>query len=397
MSEKYFTKTLGEVTSLINRGISPKYLTAGGVRVLNQKCIRDHQVNYELARRHDAVNKPVAEDRFIRVGDVLVNSTGTGTLGRVAQVKSEPSEPTTVDSHITIIRPLREIFLFEYFGYLMINLEDGFKSAGEGASGQTELGRRMISEGFSVTYPSDKNRQKCIVDKLSIAFGKIRSLYRTCLDESILAKNIYANEVNVAFNSITNKLVKLGSVSKINYGYTAKSSTSFNGPKYLRITDIQDGDVDWSNVPSCGISEEDLEKYRLVEGDIVFARTGATTGKSYLIKSAPTSVFASYLIKVAVDKDKFLPEFVYQYFRSSEYWDLINGGISGAAQGGFNASKLASLTIPLVDKDIQKGVIEKLEAVDFHTGRLSEIYNQKAKKYQELKESLLHEAFSGNL
>ena len=397
MSSTHFIKTLGEVTSLINRGISPKYLTTGGVRVLNQKCIRDHQINYELARRHDAEKKPVSEDKFIRLGDVLVNSTGTGTLGRVAQVKSEPLEPTTVDSHITIIRPLTDLFLLEYFGFLMISIEEGFKSAGEGASGQTELGRRTISEGFRVRYPSDKTEQKNIVNKLSIAFEKISALYRTCLQESTLAKNIYANEVNAVFNSISSSLVNLGSVSKINYGYTAKSSASFSGPKYLRITDIQNGDVSWDEVPSCEISEDDLDKFRLVEGDIVFARTGATTGKSYLIKNAPTSVFASYLIKVAVDKDKFLPEFVYQYFRSSEYWSLISDGISGAAQGGFNASKLANLTIPLASKEVQKSVIKKLEAVDLHTGILSDIYYQKAQKYKELKESLLHETFSGNL
>lgn len=397
MSEKYFTKNLSEITSLINRGISPKYIVAGGVRVLNQKCIRDHQINFDLARRHDVEKKSVAQDRFIRLGDVLVNSTGTGTLGRVAQVKSEPSEPTTVDSHITIIRPLKELFALEYFGYLMISIEDGFKSAGEGASGQTELSRRSISEGFSVKYLSNKSEQEIIAAKLSAAFEKTRHLQITCLEEANLAKNIYASEVNAIFNGISDKVVKLGSVSKINYGYTAKSSASINGPKYLRITDIQNGEVLWDEVPGCEISEEDLAKFRLIDGDIVFARTGATTGKSYLIKNAPLSVFASYLIKVAIDQDKFLPEFVYQYFRSSEYWSLIYGGISGAAQGGFNASKLSNLTIPLVTKDIQKEVIDKLEAIDAHTSKLSEIYIQKAEKYAELKESLLNEAFSVNL
>jgi type I restriction enzyme S subunit len=397
MSEKYFTKTLGEVTSFINRGISPKYLTTGGIRVLNQKCIRNHQINYELARRHDVDKKSVAEDKCIRLGDVLVNSTGTGTLGRVAQVISEPSEPTTVDSHITIIMPLKGLFALEYFGYLMISIENGFKSAGEGASGQTELSRRIISEGFSVTYPIDKTEQETIIGKLRTAFEKIEHLHSTCLKESILAKNIYASEVNAIFNSISEKFIKLGSVSKINYGYTAKSSLSLNGPKYLRITDIQDGEVLWNEVPNCEISDDELVKFRLIDGDIVFARTGATTGKSYLIKNAPLSVFASYLIKVAVNQDKFLPEFVYQYFRSSEYWSLISGGISGAAQGGFNASKLSNLTIPLATKDVQKSVINKLEAVDIHTSKLSDIYIQKAKRYTELKESLLNEAFSSNL
>ena len=105
MKAGWVTEKLGEVCSFLNRGISPKYLDEGGVCVLNQKCIRDHSVNFELSRRHSIAAKAVAKERFVQLGDVLVNSTGTGTLGRVAQLRTEPSEPTTVDSHITIVRP----------------------------------------------------------------------------------------------------------------------------------------------------------------------------------------------------------------------------------------------------------------------------------------------------
>ena len=72
------TKKLGEVCSFLNRGISPKYLDVGGVCVLNQKCIRDHAVNYEPSRRHDGEVKVISTERFVQLGDVLVNSTGTG-------------------------------------------------------------------------------------------------------------------------------------------------------------------------------------------------------------------------------------------------------------------------------------------------------------------------------
>ncbi|MDC8447268.1 MAG: hypothetical protein LV473_02810 [Nitrospira sp.] len=110
---------LGEVCDFLNRGISPKYLDDGGVCVLNQKCVRDHTVNYELSRRHDAKAKVVSKERFVRVGDVLVNSTGTGTLGRVAQVREEPDELTTVDSHVTIVRPKPGMFHLDFFGYML--------------------------------------------------------------------------------------------------------------------------------------------------------------------------------------------------------------------------------------------------------------------------------------
>ena len=100
--------------------------------------------------------------------------------------------------------------------------------------------------------------------------------------------------------------VKLGEIANINYGYTEKASFSEIGPKFLRITDIQENEVNWDTVPYCIISEIDFQKYHLKSGDIVFARTGATTGKSYLLNNPPKSVFASYLIKVHINSNNML-------------------------------------------------------------------------------------------
>jgi type I restriction enzyme S subunit len=73
-------------------------------------------------------------------------------------------------------------------------------------------------------------------------------------------------------------LVSVGDIAALDYGYTAKAAFEVEGPRFLRITDIQNDSVDWSSVPSCEISGEDFHKHQLKTGDIVFARTGATTG-----------------------------------------------------------------------------------------------------------------------
>ena len=86
--------------------------------------------------------------------------------------------------------------------------------------------------------------------------------------------------------------------NKIHYGYTAKSSIQKSGTKYLRITDIQNNSVIWEKVPYCEIPEEKSDQFILKPNDLVFARTGATVGKSLLLKNPPKSVFASYLIRV---------------------------------------------------------------------------------------------------
>jgi type I restriction enzyme, S subunit len=154
---------------------------------------------------------------------------------------------------------------------------------------------------------------------------------------------------------------ELGDVSAINYGYTESASTEPVGPRFLRITDIQDDHVNWESVPYCRIERADLPKYRLASGDIVFARTGATTGKSFLVGEPPEAVFASYLIRLRLLDKRLLPEFVSLFFQSEDYWKSIKDGSTGSAQGGFNATKLAALSIPIPPLREQQRIIGILD------------------------------------
>lgn len=167
------TEPLNAVCQLINRGVSPAYVESGGVAVLNQKCVRDHAVNFDLGRRHNSAEKKVSVDKFLRAGDVLVNSTGTGTLGRVAQLRNSPIEPTTVDSHVTVVRPKDGLFYPEFFGYALIAIEEQIQEGGEGCGGQTELARSKLANDFRVSFPDDISTQQRIVTLLDEAFDGI--------------------------------------------------------------------------------------------------------------------------------------------------------------------------------------------------------------------------------
>jgi type I restriction enzyme S subunit len=191
---------------------------------------------------------------------------------------------------------------------------------------------------------------------------------------------------------------RLGDLSRINYGYTESASAEKVGPHFLRITDIQDNGVDWDTVPYCPIDASDLPKYKLADGDIVFARTGATTGKSYLVRNPPESVFASYLIRVQLSDKELLPQFVNLFFQTHSYWDTIRAGLSGSAQGGFNATKLSELVIPFPKSSKeQMSVVSKLDKLTTETQRLARLYEQKLAALEALKKSLLHQAFTGAL
>jgi type I restriction enzyme, S subunit len=160
-------------------------------------------------------------------------------------------------------------------------------------------------------------------------------------------------------------LVNLGSIAeKIDYGLTASANFELDEPKFLRITDLQDGSVDWLSVPSCKCSEKEVDQYRLEDGDIVFARTGATTGKSYLLRNlAAQAVFASYLIRLR-PKKSVDSSYLAHFFQSPNYWSQIQIMANGAAQPGVNASKLKELSVPLPPLEEQKRIAAILDKAD---------------------------------
>jgi type I restriction enzyme S subunit len=155
--------------------------------------------------------------------------------------------------------------------------------------------------------------------------------------------------------------IKLTSLSEISYGYTESAISEPIGPRFLRITDIQDNRVNWDAVPFCKIDNAVLPRFRLATGDIVFARTGATTGKSFLVEDPPEAVFASYLIRLRLLGDYLLPQFVLMYFQTADYWRFIAEGSSGSTQGGFNATKLGSLMIPVPPLPEQQRIVALLD------------------------------------
>lgn len=153
---------------------------------------------------------------------------------------------------------------------------------------------------------------------------------------------------------------------KPQYGYTESATHLPVGPKFLRITDIQDGKVDWSKVPYCEC--DDVEKYRLKSGDIVFARTGATTGKSFLIVDPPLAIFASYLIRLRV-RPSILPEYLYYYFQSPAYWDDVSMGIEDGNRPTMNGSKLSKLQVLYPEsKDEQHRLVVRIEELTRRVG-----------------------------
>lgn len=150
----------------------------------------------------------------------------------------------------------------------------------------------------------------------------------------------------------------------IDYGFTQSSTNTPIGPKFLRITDIVSGSIDWGDVPYCEIPEQDIKKYELHDGDIVIARTGATTGYSAYIKKPPKAVFASYLVRYKIKED-YCSKYVSYYLKSKEYWEFIKGVLGDkSAQPNASASTISHVQIKLPPLPVQQKIASILGALD---------------------------------
>jgi len=177
-----------------------------------------------------------------------------------------------------------------------------------------------------------------------------------------------------------------------------KASVLDRGPRYLRITDIQNDCVEWSSVPRVSMPAEEYGRYRLQPGDIVFARSGATVGKSFLIREDPgKAVFASYLIRVRCRASSLDPEYAALFFRSSDYWQQISDGATGTGQPNFNGTKLGALRIPIRPLEEQREITAKLETLLARSKNAREKLARIPRLVERYKQAILAKAFRGDL
>ena len=167
MTSEWKTSPLRNLVGFISKGIAPSYADEESettVRVLNQKCNRNFRINYSESRLHDLARKKVPVERFVREDDILINSTGAGTAGRIAQIGNLPCD-TIVDGHMIIIRANDKV-LQKYLGYAMKAHQWEVLQLDEGSTGQTELNRERLLDEIMISYPTSFTLQEMVVKTL---------------------------------------------------------------------------------------------------------------------------------------------------------------------------------------------------------------------------------------
>ena len=157
------------------------------------------------------------------------------------------------------------------------------------------------------------------------------------------------------------KWVRWGELSNsIQYGVNA-GAKNYGKIKLVRISDIKDNKILWETVPYCDIKESTLPQYLLNENDILFARTGGTVGKSYLVKEVPEeAIYAGYLIRTRYSSLLY-PEYLKYFMESHLYWEQLRNGTIATAQPNCNGKTLSKMILPLPPLTEQKRIVARLE------------------------------------
>lgn len=349
---------------------------------------------------------PSRAKKHVQLNDVIFATTRPN-LKNIALVRDEYSSPVA-STGFCVLRANEKVlpaylFYFVTTDFVQVQIEPYVGGASYPAITDGNLKKAPIP------VPSIEE-QKRIVEKLDALLTRIDIAIEHLQESVTLADALFSSVLLSVFNP-SNSKVELGGCyvlpegwgwktvknisENIQYGYTAKAADKGNA-QFLRITDIQDNNIDWSGVPFVELSEKEIEKYKLNENDLVFARSGATAGKSILVKSPPEkAIFASYLIRIVPNEKIIQPEYLELFFRSPAYWDIVRANAAGAAQPNINGTKLGEFQIPIPRLEIQKRIVGEMESISVRVTDLKKLLIDKVNYLNLAKSSILDSAFKG--
>lgn len=240
--------------------------------------------------------------------------------------------------------------------------------------------------------------QKRIVEKVDAAFEKIDKLKANAERNLANAKELFQSALDEAMRPKDGWVEKrLGEVctGKLSYGTSSPSRVYDARVRYIRITDIDDNGRLLNDLVS---PKEYDAKHVLKDGDLVFARTGATVGKSYMYSlSDGVCVYAGYLIRARVDESIIRPKYLFYFTKTSRYKLFIQQSQAAAAQPNVNAEKYSNMLVPIPPVHEQDEIMSCIGKIQELSIQLQQNYNRQIADCVEMRQAVLREAFEGRL
>ena len=378
-----------------------------GTPVVMPQQLGDNQITTDgIARISDEDVERLKRHR-LRRGDIVFSRRGDVT--RRAFI-TEREEGWLCGTGCMLIRPNHPKVCNEYLAFFF-SLHEVKEYITKQAVGATMPNLNTgILEAIPLFLPSLSYQQKAVAilsayddlienntRRIAILEAMAQAIYREWFVEFRFPGHESVKLVNSSLGKIPEgwRWSKLKDVcDSINYGYTASANKEVEvGPKFLRITDIVPTMIDWENVPWCEVDLDDAEKYALHEGDIVIARTGATTGYAKRInKRHPKSVFASYLVRICPNA-ALGKHYIGVIVESDEYKEFIKRNLGGAAQPQANAQVLTSLDVLVPPPQL----MSEFDALMESLADQKEILQEKNRNLRKTRDLLLPKLISGQL
>ena len=262
-------------------------------------------------------------------------------------------------------------------------------------------------EPASVLLDKIRQEKERLIKEKKIKRDKNASIIYRGEDNSYYEKILATGEVKCIDEEVPFEIPqgweweRWGNISQsIQYGYNAPA-LEHGAIKMVRISDIQENCVLWDNVPYCQIEENDIDTYLLKVNDILFARTGGTVGKSFLVEEVPEkAIYAGYLIRTRYSS-LLNPRYMKSFMESQLYWEQLKNGTIATAQPNCNGKTLAKMLLPIPPTKEQDRIVEKLTQLSSfldNYGLCQDRLNLLNKEIKEqFKKSILQEAIQGKL
>lgn len=385
MTSEWHEVPLRELVGYISKGIAPSYAEEASettIRVLNQKCNRNFRISYGDSRLHDTLKKKVPPERYVKPDDILINSTGAGTAGRIAQIEDVPSA-TTIDGHMTLIRSNGKVTQ-KFLGYALKAHQWEVLQLDEGSTGQTELNRDRLLDEIMINYPVSFDEQNAIV-------GTLESIDRKLIVNEQLNDNLQ-QQAAALFSSLydrSNTEVRFTDLIQILGGGTPKTgeNTYWNGN--IAFFTPKDVGTPYTLITEKTISKEGLShcNSRLYPVNTVFVTARGTVGKVGM-SGVPMAMNQSCYALVGKETHQLLV-----YFYTLKAVDRLKHKASGAVFDAITTRDFESEQIMKLSHDDATAFLRVAEPM------FQEVLNNNIEnlRLSTLRDSLLPKLMSGEI
>jgi len=407
MREGWVRKRLSEVTRKIGSGATPRggdeSYKAEGISLIRSLNVYDDGFREAKLAHIDEDQANALSNVVVEAQDVLLNITGAS----VARCCRAPAEllPARVNQHVSIIRPVQERLDSDFLHYLLISndYKNRLLSTGEEGGSTRQAITKAQLQNFVVEFPESLPEQQRIVALLDEAFAGLATAKANAEQNLQNARALFESHLQCVFSERREGWVgkQLRDICVFENGdrgsnYPSKKARSATGIPFINAGHLTGDGIDLTSMDYIPRERFNLlSNGKIRAGDILFCLRGSL-GKFASVGDLDEGAIASSLVIVRPN-EVVLHEYLVAYFRSSLCADMINYFKNGTAQPNLSARSLGDFIAPLPPLADQKLVVEELAVLRQETQHLTHLYERKLAALEELKKTLLHQAFNGEL